>query len=133
MMTQFHTSMLGERPADVLAKSCEPSESLATSDFIVLDHYFTELLNHRVLRLKSLNERGSFVSEDYWKSTPGWYWMFSTPVGRAWWRWTSPSLDAETRAIGDAAMSKGQWVNCDYSEWEALIAEEAAQVDGKTR
>ena len=124
MMNQFHTSVLGEQPAEVLAKSCDAPDTLTTADFIILDHYFSELLSHRTLRLKSLSERGSFFSSEYWKTVPGWYWIFSTPAGRAWWRWASPGFDAEIRAVGNEAMSNRRWLDCDYSEWGLLISEE---------
>lgn len=125
MMNQFHSSMLGEAPAAVLARSCDAPEALTTADFIVLDHYFSELLNHRIIRLKHLSERGSsFFSSDYWKTASGWYWMFSSAAGRAWWRWSSGDFDVEVREVGDQALAKREKTNCDYALWAELISEE---------
>ena len=125
MLNQSHISMLGESAAEVLAKSCDAPETLTTADLIVLDHYFTDVALTRINRLYSLNRRGSFVSDEYWKSDLGqWNGIFSIPAGRAWFRSGQFSFPDEVRQFGEDVLADWKPAPCISADWKPLIMEE---------
>lgn len=127
MVNQTSNAMLGESPAKVLAKSCDAPETLTTEDLIVLDQYFSEVLNHRVIRLVSLTKRGSFVSDEYWRSDLGqWHAIFQYPVGRAW--WSSKHWKPDIQKFGDEVLSDWKPKPCTNPDWLTKTLEETNRV-----
>jgi hypothetical protein len=127
MLNQNYLALLGESPAEVLAKACDDPSSLSTADLIILDSYFENIVLSRVSRLYWMTIRGSFVSEEYWKSDLGqWDEVFSTPAGRAWWRATRLSVPVEVKEFGDEVLANWKPRPCIRPKWKTLILEEAA-------
>lgn len=131
MLVQTQSSLLGESPVDVLAKACDAPDTLTTADFILLDRYYFQLVQTQVSRLQHLGSRGrAFYPPDYWKTMIGpWRAIFSTSVGREWWR--TGKFEPEIRALGDEVLAHwprdnrglGQASACDFSAWKAAIAQ----------
>ena len=129
LINQTNTALLGESPADVLAKACDTPDALTTADFIILDYYFSEIINHRIFRLRSLARRGSFYADDYWKTAKidQWYWIFSSPAGRAWWRTGVFSGNTELRAFGDDVLRNWTAKPCVDPQWKSFVLEETSR------
>ena len=131
MISQARTSILGESPAEALAKACDNPESLSTADYIVLKHYFEGILSDSVGRLYWLSRRGSFVSDDYWKtgSNAELRLIFGNPAGRAWWRQAN-LIPPEIKSVGDELLNARQPRPCISSGWKRLTVEEASRSVG---
>jgi hypothetical protein len=126
MLNQNFLAVLGESPAEVLAKACDAPSSLSTADLIILDNYFSNSVISRVSRLYWLSRRGSFVSDEYWKSRLAqWNEVFATPAGRAWWQTTEHSFPAEVKKFGDEVLATWKTGPCISPAWKPLIIEEA--------
>jgi len=65
---QLRTSILGEEAATVIAKSCYSPHDLTSTDLVILDNYYSSIIG-RNFRMKRLDDRGGFYSEDDWKES----------------------------------------------------------------
>jgi hypothetical protein len=127
MISQFHTSVLGDQPAEALAKACEQPKELTTEELVVLDHYYSDLV-FRTTRVRRLGQRGGFYGEDEWKNNVGqWNLMFETPAGRAYWK-TFPH-DSDLREVGDQILASWNCPTCSslYASWRDQIGKEAEE------
>lgn len=124
VVSQMNSSVLGDQPAEALAKACEKPDELTTAELVVLDHYYTDLIM-RTRRIRTLGERGSFYGPDQWKEDYGqWAFMFETAAGRAYWK--SFPHDPELQRVGDELLSNWSRPTCGelYASWREQIAEE---------
>ena len=130
-ITQLNTSLFGENPSTVLAKACDHPTNLTTSDLVILDHYYTQLV-HRTLRVQLVDSRGGYYGSDDYLFVPrtmrdgigGWGLMFSTAAGRAYWR--TFDGDPALKRYGDEQLDKWQGPNCQEhnAEWLQAIENE---------
>jgi hypothetical protein len=127
-VNQTSSAMLGERPAEVIAKSCISPLDLTVADLVVLDNYYGGLID-RTYRMKFLSERGSFYTEEDWRSMRGgWGFLFETAAGRAYWK-TFPRGDTGMKELGDAILIERREagsVDCEvlFDAWKKQIVEE---------
>jgi hypothetical protein len=125
MVTAQEVAVMGESPANALAKACKDPNEMTDAELVVLHNYYNNILNNHMRRLQSLSRRGSFYTEDVWKQSARYAFglIFSTPVGRAWWQ-QAISHEDELQAIGDDYLNRGEYWDCSTSEWRALISKE---------
>lgn len=82
---QFWANLMGETPADVIAKAVECPEAMTYSDFIVMDAFLFTGMNIQY-RNYELAQEGIFTDEDWRASVEGYAaWYLGNPYGRAWW------------------------------------------------
>ncbi len=86
-VTQQQTTVMGETAADAIAKACDAPESLTTTDLIVLDAYFGELINRMRKNIAISMRTGFYSGENQYRDA----WtgilqrLFETIPGRVWW------------------------------------------------
>ncbi len=82
---QFWANLMGETPADVIAKAAECPEAMTYSDFIAMDAYlFTGM--YILYRNFLLAQEGIFTEQDWQEAVEGYSaWYLGNPFGQAWW------------------------------------------------
>lgn len=104
---QIWTPLLGEVPADVIARVAECPQQLTYADFTVLDAFLYMSFND-VYREYQLNQEGLF-SEEEWKAEVDAYthWFMGNDFGRAWWDVVGRYFfDAEFSAYVDEQLAR---------------------------
>jgi hypothetical protein len=113
-------SILGEEPAEALAKACFDADKLTKSDLFRLDSLYTQLLQ-TIDRVINLSERGSFYGRDYWKpiAKAQFDTIFRTQLGRNFWSSFGENWRTEIKEFGDSLLSKSSEPSCAsrYSQW----------------
>ena len=125
LISQTNVAMLGEDPAAVLAKACNSPDELTTSELILLDNYYYEVLN-RITRLVTLSERGSFYTDDYWKDYLGQLnQLFQSHAGRAYWRTVATYLPPKVRTVGNNRLASWDRPSCvdEHALWRQGIVD----------
>lgn len=82
---QIWATVMGDRVADVIAKSVASPAEMTHSDFVAMDAYLFPSLN-MVYRDYQLAQEGLYSAAD-WKASVDLYvhWYLANPFGRAWW------------------------------------------------
>ena len=95
---QISENMLGESPAEVIAKATDNPESLSTAELFILENYLNSYLDQWYL-INTQSDLG-LVSEDRWRidqlqgdTTDDSYltYVFGNQVSQAWWDVVSES------------------------------------------
>jgi len=118
-ISQRNIALLGERPADVLAKACDSPESLTKSELRILEAFYVDNLNS-LRRSYVLARRGDYYDVDYWKRYPSDITiMFETKVGISFWRTMTGWVEPEIKHFGDELLAAGDYTSCAemYDEW----------------
>ena len=103
------SSMMGENPSHALARACLDPSNLSPEELLVVSFYYS----HRIAlvrRFASITRGTNLYPEESWQSyarsnvLPE---VFSSEVGRAWWRTHAPYKGDETlKAIGDELLAE---------------------------
>ena len=95
---QIWSNLMGENPADVIAKAVECPERMTYADYMARDAFLFTSMN-MVYREFELSREGLFTSKE-WKQEASEYsrWYLSNDFGRAWW-------DVEGRSFFDPEFS----------------------------
>ncbi len=129
IMSDLSTALLGEHPTDVLAKACDAPDTMTRAELILLDQYYFQILS-RLMRMRTLSQRGSFYSEDYWRdSLSVLVLLFETHAGRAYWKTSADYVGPEIKAAGDQYLSTWKEQSCTelYDEWMQGIKESMSE------
>jgi hypothetical protein len=129
MALQYMIPVLGESPADALVKACESPGELTSRDLEIVATYYSAVLAANVQRLQLLDERGSFVSKDYWRSRSlsTFELIFSSPTGRVWWRGLK-HLHPDVKKHGDEILHSRDRGACNYDSFKQAISEEVSGI-----
>jgi len=114
-------AMMGERPARAVAKACDEPKSLTTEDMVVLDFYYTEVLNN-MRQLRNLQQASDDLALLDWKQfTENFYRIFRTDYGRWWWS-MSGWLEPEILDAGDRFIDENEVISCSehYDQYRRL-------------
>ena len=117
---QDRAAIYGEGAAEVLAKACHRPNELSESDLIILDEIYNGLMQ-RVMRMRMLRQRGGFYGADTWREgLPLLDGIFSTQIGRAYWKSVAPNLVHEELVLaGNEYLEQWHQPMCDeqHSAW----------------
>ena len=88
--TQLKSASLGDDSADVLSKACLTPETLSDADYMVLQNYYSVIINS-IVRNRELS-MGSFYDDSLWQDAAlgGLTEMFVTSPGRGYWKEIAP-------------------------------------------
>ena len=121
--------MLGESPADIIAKATDDPESLSTAELFILESYLNSYLD-QWFQIKLQADLG-LVPEDRWRLDRYWttsedtyhMYVFGNQVSQAWWDVTSESGGwREHREFFEAANTAIRRVDPNaMSNWHARL------------
>ena len=126
----LNMTLMGESPAEVLAKACESPNELTTAEFFILDAYFFELMTlvraERVISIvHGTGDRWKEVSQGPFAI------MFRTIPGRVWWGdgWGEPEIST----FGNEILAQTNWLDrgCQarFDDFRARIKTFAAKIN----
>ena len=94
-------ALMGEESASAVAKACDNPKALTTEDMIVLDYFYTEIINR--MRVQYDLEHQTQLATHNWRSwTANFYTVFATDYGR-WW-WSNARFEPEIMEAGSAIL-----------------------------
>ena len=117
---QVWATVMGDKVADVIAKSVTAPTEMTHSDFIVMDAYLFPSLN-LIYRDYQLAQEGFYTTSDWQASVDHYvHWYLANPFGKAWWDEEAKEFFAsEFAAYVDQQLEVGD--NRDhYAYWEAI-------------
>lgn len=121
--TQVELPVLGEEPAEVLAKACFAPNRLTEADLFRLNGIYSQRIVN-LQRLLVLESRGSFYEEGYWRTYGEFQFgiIFRTEVGRNYWQQFRKTWRPDIRAYGDEFLSHLGEPDCAdlYGGWRDL-------------
>ncbi len=121
-------NMLGESPADIIAKATDAPESLSTAELFILESYLNSYLD-QWFQIKIQADMG-LVPADRWRLDQYWAtedtylnYVFGNQVSQAWWDVVSESGGwLEHKEFYEAANTAIRRVDPDaLSDWQARI------------
>lgn len=132
-VTQHQMTLLGESASDVVAKACDDPDALTTSDLMVLESYFSAIINRMRRNISIADRTGFYSDQDQYRLnwTGNFLLLFETSAGRVWWE--KDYLGNDTQALfkydprlqefGDEILTERSPGSCTsyYSNFKAAI------------
>ena len=89
-------TMMGENSAAAVAKACDYPDELTTEEMLILDRYYSEVINNMRHTLLVQSVSDDLAVFDWTQWVGNFDHVFATEYGRWWWRnasWEQPIMD----------------------------------------